>query len=82
MARACTVLGEVYRNIPLEFSPFKSGTELHLKEMNSGGYNVQWFNVEVNEVIFLHGVNRINVTSSSYDSSCVLPPYKYYVYEK
>lgn len=50
--------------------------------MNSGGYNVQWFNVEVNEVIFLHGVNRINVTSSSYDSSCVLPAYKYYVYEK
>lgn len=48
MARACTVLGEVYRNISLEFTSFKSGAELHLKEMNSGGYNVQRCNVEVN----------------------------------
>lgn len=28
--------------------------------------------MEVNEVVFLSGVNRINVTNSSYNSICML----------
>lgn len=38
--------------------------------------------MEVNEVVFLYGVNRINVTSSSYNSTCMLIPYKYCIYGK
>lgn len=28
--------------------------------------------MEVNEVVFLFGVNRINITNSSYNSICML----------
>lgn len=42
-------------------------------EVNSGGHNVQWLPImEVNEVFLLSGVNRINVTNSSYNSICML----------
>lgn len=56
-------------------------TKLHLKgEVNSEGHNIQRFPImEVNEVGFIYGVVRINVTSSSCNSICVLIPFKYFI---
>lgn len=72
-------LGKEYGAIQWEITFLK--TKLHLKgEVNSEGHNIQRFPImEVNEVGFIYGVVRINVTSSSCNSICVLIPFKYFI---
>lgn len=72
MEWACSGLG-VNSAVMHYLKLFFLKTQLHLKgEVNSGDQCPEDSSYGVNEVVFLSGVNRINVTNNSYNSICRL----------